>query len=131
MNDTITLGQRFVLARRLRRLSTELAALGEDLLSFPPDTDPALGPNAAEQHVLGLFLDSECDRRPGAQIAALDLYGAYRAWADRSGEQPISHKMFALLLKQRGFQKYRRSTGVVYLGLGSPTGGSSEADDGC
>ncbi len=130
MNDAITLDERFVLARRLRRIAAEIAALGEDLLCFPADADPTLGPNAAEQHVLGLFLKSACHRTPGAQVAALELYDAYRAWASQAGEVPVSHKMFALLLKQRGFQKYRRSTGVVYLGLGLRSGEDWEVADG-
>lgn len=130
MDNTITSDERFVLARRLRRIATEVAALGDDLLRLPAGADPTLGPNAAEHRALGLFLESECDCAPGAQVAACALYHAYRAWAARIGEMPVSHKMFAFLLKQRGFQKYRRSTGVVYLGLGLRTAASSEVGDG-
>lgn len=128
MNNTVTLDERFPLARRLRRIAAEIGALGDDILCVPPDADPAIGPNVAEQHALGLFLDSECERTPGAQVGSLNLYAAYKAWASNSDEQPVSHKRFAFLLKQRGFQKYRRSTGVLYLGL--RTRGNKEAGDG-
>lgn len=130
MNNAITSDERFVLARRLRRIAAEIGALGDELLRLPADADPAIGPHAAYQHALGLFLESQCHRTPGAQVGSLDLYDAHRAWAGRIGALPVSHKRFAFLLKQRGFQKYRRNTGVIYLGLGLRTAGSSEAHDG-
>jgi putative DNA primase/helicase len=129
MDNTVGLNERFVMARRLRKIAAEIAAL-EDLLRLPPEAGYAAGPNAAEQHQLGVFLDSECPRNPGSQVASVDLYDAYRRWAGEAGEPPMSHKMFALLLKQRGFQKYRTSTGVIYLGVGLRNTGHAEVSSG-
>jgi hypothetical protein len=130
MNHPVTPDERFVLARRLGRIAAEIRALGDGLLRLPADADDPVGPNAAEQRALGLFLGSACHRTPGAQIPGFQLYEAYRTWANQAEEEPVSHKKFALLLKQRGFQKYRRSTGVVYLGLGLRSGDHGKVRDG-
>jgi len=130
MNHPITSDERFVLAHRLRRIAAEIRALGDDLLRLPADADHAIGPHAADQHTLGRFLESQCQRTPGAEIGSLNLYSAYRAWVGQTGEEPMSHTMFAILLEQRGFQKYRTRIGVIYPGLGLRKGESAEVFDG-
>lgn len=129
MNNTLPSDEHFVLARRLRKLAAEITALADDLCHLPDDGRTA-APNAAKQHVLGLFLERRCQSTPGATVGSLDLYNAYRTWVAQAGTEPMSHKMFAILLEHRGILKHRSYTGKIYHGLALRKSESDEAIDG-
>jgi putative DNA primase/helicase len=87
-------------------------------LGVPEEVVAATREYEAEQDTFAMFLEEKCVRVPNARAGSTALYKAYRAWADEHGENPASHKVFASLMSERGFQKERTRTGAVYHGVG-------------
>lgn len=87
-------------------------------LGIPEEVVEATKEYEAEQDTFAMFLEDKCVRVPNARAGSTALYKAYRAWAEEHGENPVSHKVFASLLSERGFQKEQTRTGIVYLGVG-------------
>jgi phage/plasmid-associated DNA primase len=53
---------------------------------------------------------------PGETVAAGDLYEIYTNWCQDKGYQyPCGINIFGSRLQERGVQKKRKNTGVVYL----------------
>lgn len=67
-----------------------------------------------EMDTLADFIDECVTRVPGATTNADDLYRAYAAWARKSGEYQLPHKLFASRMADRGYTKTRRARGYVY-----------------
>ena len=65
-----------------------------------------------ESDVLGSFLDDCCEVGKGLEVAASDLYAAYRKWAKDSGEYELSMTAFGRRIDERGFDV--RKNGVKY-----------------
>ncbi len=87
-------------------------------LGVPQEVVEATREYEAEQDTFAMFLEETCVRVPNARVASLALYRAYKAWAEEHGESPVSHKMFASFLSERGFRRTRGRRGVVYEGVG-------------
>jgi putative DNA primase/helicase len=87
-------------------------------LGVPEEVAEATREYEAEQDTFAMFLEERCVRVPNARAASITLYRAYKSWAEEHGETPMSHKVFASFLGERGFQKDRLKTGIVYLGIG-------------
>ena len=53
-------------------------------------------------------------------MAAKELYVAYKAWCERTGERSMTQRRLADRLKERGFTNDARtqSNGVLWRGLG-------------
>ncbi len=71
-------------------------------------------------------------RGTGAYTAKADpLYIAFKEWAERNGEYKMAQKDFARTLKERGFERKRKTSGYVWEGIGlrfdgdAPTDGTS------
>lgn len=45
------------------------------------------------------------------------LYDSYLGWCSRTGEKPLSGRMFAQNLKTHGYEKYNNGKAIVYKGL--------------
>ena len=60
---------------------------------------------------LGDFLEERCLIAPDASIAASDLHAAYGAWAERTGEKPMSKNLLGRSLGQRGYESVRSTDG--------------------
>jgi putative DNA primase/helicase len=74
----------------------------------------------SDQDVLGQWLDEECDAEPGNPHKfekTSDLFGAWTAYAIKSGEKPGSAKAFGATLQRRGFEPYRTKETRGYRGL--------------
>ncbi len=69
----------------------------------PPEVRNATDSYRDEMDVLGAFIDECCLKAPSASVGSGELYGAYKAWCERSGEYAASKKAFALGLTERGF----------------------------
>jgi putative DNA primase/helicase len=66
---------------------------------------------------LGRFLDEHTIATPAGYVRARELYSAWTAWCHATGEEPGSEVVFAEAMERHGFEKKRRSIGMVYLGL--------------
>jgi putative DNA primase/helicase len=71
-----------------------------------------------EMDVLAGFIDDCCILSKEAFAKASDLYAAYRAWCEKSGEHPMSLRTFGTRLGDRGFEKKRIASGIHWYGLG-------------
>ncbi len=89
-----------------------------DGLGEPPAVAAATADCLEAQDAIGLFLAARCTLRPNATAAAGDLWRAWRAFAEESGEAAGAQRAFAGALTARGFERDRRETARFYRGLG-------------
>jgi putative DNA primase/helicase len=89
-----------------------------DGLGVPDEVIAATREYEAEQDTFSMFLAEKCIRVPNARVLSLTLYQQYRAWAEKYGESPVSHKTFASLMSERGFAKTKTRYGMLYTGIG-------------
>jgi putative DNA primase/helicase len=84
-------------------------------------TPPATVKNATatyrtEMDTFAGFLET-CDLDDTATVGATELYQSYRAWAEGSGERPVSQRWFGLRLGERGFAKKEVNGRGVWCGI--------------
>jgi putative DNA primase/helicase len=71
----------------------------------------------SEQDVIGAFLEERTLADPAVRARCGEVYAAYKDWAEKAGEKPLSLKAFGLTMKERGFNTIA-SNGKWYLGIG-------------
>lgn len=73
----------------------------------------------AEEDALGTWLAEHCERDHKAFTATADLYAAWSAWCERTGEHPGKMKKFStnLAKPQRGLTKDRDSSSTRQMGF--------------
>jgi putative DNA primase/helicase len=77
-------------------------------LQAPEEVREATGAYRAEMDVLGSFLRECCELGHEHNVAAKDLYGAYKFWCEDNGERPETQRRFGSRLTERGgFARYR------------------------
>src|SRR5829696_1644179 len=94
-------------------------------LQAPEEARKATAGYRSEMDVLGAFLRECCELGSEYNVAAKDLYGAYRFWCEDNGERPETQRRFGSRLTERGgFERYRggpdgghRWRGVLLLTL--------------
>lgn len=91
-----------------------------DGLTFPEEVRVATESYRAEMDVVAAFLDDCCIIGPRYWVYSRELYAAYQKWAEENGERPMSQKMFAMRLQERGFtrERYGRARTWRWTGLG-------------
>jgi putative DNA primase/helicase len=87
-------------------------------LEFPESVKQATREYRSESDQVGRFLEETCVFGTYLTARARSLYGAYRQWAEETGETVLSEKAFAMRLKQRGLQSDHERTGALYKGVG-------------
>ena len=93
-------------------------------LKAPPEVMAATQAYRDEMDPLGGFLNESCILSPAAKAPAADLYGAYKAWCERVGEEPLTQTTFGLRLGERGLSKARGTAGRTFWhGIGLAQGG--------
>lgn len=90
-------------------------------LGIPEEVVAATREYEAEQDTFAMFLEEKCVRAPNARALSLALYREYKSWAEQYGESPVSHKMFASFMSERGFEKTKTMKGALYSGVGLRT----------
>jgi putative DNA primase/helicase len=85
-------------------------------LEPPEEVCAATDDYRAGQDVLAGFLAECCTIQPDLKVKAGVLYGAYKSWAERSGERPESQRRFGEAMSERGFARHE-SHGMWYRGL--------------
>jgi putative DNA primase/helicase len=77
-------------------------------LQAPEEVRKATGSYRAEMDVLGAFLRECCILDAESNVAAKDLYAAYKLWCGENGERPETQRKFGSRLTERGgFERYR------------------------
>lgn len=89
-------------------------------LEPPPSVTGATSDYRAEMDLIAAFLEECCAVERTMMVAAGALYAAYKAWAEESGERPITQRTFSLRLQERGHHTERRGAGSKphWMGLG-------------
>lgn len=70
-----------------------------------------------EMDPLKEFLDDACATSPTMWEMAGTLYGAYKDFAERRRERPVSQQRFGRILAKKGFASDKTATGRVWKGL--------------
>ncbi|MCH7526525.1 MAG: hypothetical protein IID39_03725 [Planctomycetes bacterium] len=81
-------------------------------LGSPDEVTAATEVYRSDMDVLGVFIDDCCELQSEAVTPASDLYQAYKQWADRAGERPLTQRAFGLRLKERGLDNSERMPGT-------------------
>lgn len=89
----------------------------EDGLNPPDKVSQATDAYRRDEDVLGSFLEEVCVTRAGMRVKASDVYNAYKAWSERSGENTLNHRRFGQAMTERGFERIKVSD-IWYTGLG-------------
>jgi putative DNA primase/helicase len=66
---------------------------------------------------IAAWIDDACTRDPNSWTGSTELYGSWKGWADRSGENAGTMKRFLANLETRGFQPQRKMTERGFVGL--------------
>lgn len=86
-------------------------------LTEPAEVSEATASYRQEQDVIGAFLEEKTVRIPGIRVKASQLYTAYQAWCQASGEVTMTQTMFGTTLAECGIERIR-SGGIWYSGIG-------------
>jgi putative DNA primase/helicase len=89
-------------------------------LKAPDDVRRATVAYRTEMDMLGAFLQECCIVHPDSNVAAKDLYAAYKLWCQENGERTETQRRFGARLTERGgFERYRggKSGGHRWRGL--------------
>lgn len=88
-------------------------------LEPPQEVQAATQEYREEMDPLGDFLAESCVVGPKISGKATALYNAFRKWAEDSGEtRPMSQTSFGTSLRERGFEKEKTRTGIIWWGIG-------------
>jgi putative DNA primase/helicase len=81
-------------------------------LGEPDEVTEATTAYKAEQDVLAAFIEECCVVKPNAWVTFKELYAAYAAWAEESGERAESKRRFGARLAERGFEPNKGTDNV-------------------
>jgi putative DNA primase/helicase len=70
-----------------------------------------------DMDLFGQFLSDRCVRDDLREVAAGEIYAAYKDWAVAAGERPQSQRWLSLRLSERGFDSRKRNGIKYWLGL--------------
>ena len=88
------------------------------------------GPFAHYHDLFSRFIEDCLEvNQKGSEVAAQDLYDAYRSWCSVVGDNnPITQAIFGSRLQERDIQKKRKNTGNVYLDVSLKSNMDTEID---
>ena len=89
-----------------------------DGLRVPEKVKAATSEYRTEMDSLADFMSEKCTTGAAFSAFAGNLYKAYTAWCNESGEQPMSQTAFGLALAERGFRKVKTDGRNKYMGIG-------------
>lgn len=81
-------------------------------LAEPPEVMAATQEYRISQDVLARFLEECCIIGRSGRERASTLYGAYKQWAEKAGENAVSQRRFGEAVSERGFR--REKAGVYW-----------------
>jgi P4 family phage/plasmid primase-like protien len=92
----------------------------EEGLTVPDEVRNATDGYQLEMDPLAGFLAEQTVDDPAGSVTAGALYGAYRAWAEKIGDDPLTQRTFSTRLSERGLKTSKREPGTgraLYRGL--------------
>jgi putative DNA primase/helicase len=85
-------------------------------LSFPESVVNATSEYRRDSDQVRRFTEECCTVGQFAQVKARTLYGAYRKWAEQTGEEILSETAFGIRISER-FRKEHKESGTFYAGI--------------
>jgi putative DNA primase/helicase len=70
-----------------------------------------------ESDQVGRFIKESCDLRHDGQTPAKELFDGFVGWCAKHQERPLAINQFALKLAERGIERKRVRSGVMYRGV--------------
>jgi P4 family phage/plasmid primase-like protien len=83
----------------------------------------------SEMDTIGAFLGECCVVNARAYTSAGDLYAAYTAWCERSGERTLAKQVLGVELEKRGYRSVRTMKGFKREGIGLLSTKQYDPDD--
>jgi putative DNA primase/helicase len=71
----------------------------------------------ADEDIIMRFIQSECEVGKGFQTPSRKLYDTFKRWAQDNHEVEMSERKFAESMKEHGYSKDRKPSGIFYFGL--------------
>ena len=82
------------------------------------------------QDTTGEFVSEHIIHQEDSHTEASKVYERYKQWSEKTGEQPLSSKMFRQAMEERGFEYYKNCVMCWRGVLLSPQGDASQVQ-GC
>jgi putative DNA primase/helicase len=82
-----------------------------------------------EMDLLGDFLATRCIESASGKVQSSDLFAAYKAYCEETGDQPLNQTSFSLKIVERGFRKTRTKQGWIWEGLSIRSSRQEEKPD--
>jgi putative DNA primase/helicase len=97
-------------------------------LTLPPEVSDATKEYRKEMDSIGAFFSERCEDGEH-KVYALELYSAYKSWAEATGEHPLSQKRLGTTLTERGYQSDRCSYSgrTIWTGIRLKKYGTSQS----
>jgi putative DNA primase/helicase len=86
-------------------------------LSLPPVLQVERKAYMSDMDVLQRWIDERCDVVPGHEWGVRAAYSAFKLWATDGGYGVVSETRFAQQMSEKGFQRVKRRTGSMMIGL--------------
>lgn len=104
----------------LRWLVDGCARWQQEKLGFPDRIRESTAEYRTEMDIIGEFMEDRCSTNPKDECPVSELYSAYAAWCEESGERPLTKRGFGAKVRDRGFVvnvQHARSRNWVGLAL--------------
>ena len=101
----------------------------EDGLQYPQAVTEATAQYKSDSDFIGRFVGECCITGDACSVPARSLYQAFTKWASETGEESMAETAFGLRMKEKGYIKNRKETGVKYIGIGLRTDVRGEGRD--
>lgn len=88
-----------------------------DGLSPPETVAAATAAYLEAEDAVAAWINEACVRDPNAWAGSGELFGFWKAWAERAGEYAGTNKRFVQLLETRGFRAERRGNIRGFIGI--------------
>ena len=86
-------------------------------LKPPHEVEEAVKEYRSEEDLVGQWFESRVEYLKGNQLPANELYSNFRGWCEEQGIHALSQPTFGRRLGERGLEKKRLGTGIVWLNL--------------
>ena len=87
-------------------------------LEVPEACTAAVNEYRQQMDTIGTWMEDRTVAAAGISARASELYLDYAGWCKENGHNSMTSTRFGLTLGERGFDKKRDATGVVYRGIG-------------